>query len=494
MNENKKQQILELLETLIEGISYIKNNINSDYRFMSEISLQAITSIKNVLNNSIKCEPRLSSLAIKIYNNIIGIDNISIENKSFICEDTIKYLYEMINIIQAKADKKLEIVFMPYNAFMWNSLESIWKAASEDENCNCYVVPIPYYKLISKANGETEAVFNYEGNLLPEYVPVIDYKEFDLETLKPNVIYIHNQYDEHNNATRVDSKYFSYNLKKYTDMLVYVTYGILGTYPISFYLDFYSFIASREFDKVVVQSPSFQVIAEASGIDKDKILPLGSPKFDSMVNSLKTQEISKEYNSKFKNKTVFLWTTNIMKVINGRHEVIDEIEAVFEIVKNNPNYGLIYRPHPLELSYIESKAPECFARYVELLNSANFTQNIIIDNNPSYYEAFKVSDALITDRSSVLIEYMVTGKPVLIYDIDLKKEYYNENVFDIFANYIVGENNMTVEKFIDMVVDKNDNQKQRRLEALECVITNRDGSCGNKLHYTIKKDIIDRYF
>ncbi|MEG1365553.1 MAG: CDP-glycerol glycerophosphotransferase family protein, partial [Cetobacterium sp.] len=101
---------------------------------------------------------------------------------------------------------------------------------------------------------------------------------------------------------------------------------------------------------------------------------------------------------------------------------------------------------------------------------------------------------LITDRSSVLIEYMVTGKPVLIYDIDLKKEYYNENIFDIFANYIVGENNMTVEKFIDMVVDKNDNQKQRRLEALECVIANRDGSCGNKLHYTIKKDIIDRYF
>ncbi len=494
MKINKKQQMLELLETLIEGLTYIKNNVDSDYTFMSEISLQAIVSIKNVLNNAKKCDEQLNRLSVEVYNNIIGIHENHIENKILACDETIVYLFEMIKIIQEKDNKKLDIVFMPYNAFMWNSLESVWKAASEDENCNCYVVPIPYFKLISKENGDIEAILTYEGNLLPDYVPVIDYREFDLESLKPDIIYVHNQYDEHNNATQVASEYFSYNLKKHTDMLVYITYGILGTYPISFYIDFYNFIASRSFDRVVVQSPSFEVIAEASGLEKEKILPLGSPKFDALVNSLEKQEISQYYRDKFKDKTVFLWTTNLMKVINGRHEVLDEIEEVFELIKNNQQYGLIYRPHPLELTYVKSKAPECYERYSQLLESSKYTQNIVIDNTPSYYEAFKVSDALITDRSSVLIEYMATGKPVLIYDIDLVKEYYNENIFDIFANYIVGEDGMTVEKFIDLVLSKNDKQKQRRLEALHTVIANLDGSCGEKVHNIIKKDIIENYF
>ncbi|WP_338562400.1 CDP-glycerol glycerophosphotransferase family protein [Paraclostridium sordellii] len=494
MKFNKKQQMLELLETLIEGITYIKNNIESDYTFMSEISLQAIISIKNTLNNAKKCDENLNMLSIKVYNNIIGIHEDCVQNKILACDETIRYLFEMIKIIKDKTNKKLDIVFMPYNAFMWNSLESVWKAASEDKDCNCYVVPIPYYKLISNENGETEEVLTYEGDLLPDYVPVIDYKEFDLKSINPDIIYVHNQYDEHNNATRVFTEYFSYNLKNNTDMLVYITYGILGTYPVSFYIDFYNFISTRSFDRVVVQSPSFEIIAETSGVNKDKILPLGSPKFDALINSLEKQEVSQFYEDKFKDKTVFLWTTNLMKIINGRNNVLDEIEEVFEFIKNNKQYGLIYRPHPLELTYVKSKAPECYQRYNELLEWSKSTENIVVDNTPSYYEAFKVSNALITDRSSVLIEYMATGKPVLIYDIDLEREYYNENVFDIFANYIVGVDDMTVEKFIDLVVNNNDKKRQQRLMALHTVILNSDGSCGKKIHNNTKEDIIENYF
>ena len=40
---------------------------------------------------------------------------------------------------------KLEAVFLPYNASMWGSLASIWKAADRDKDCNAVVVPIPYY-------------------------------------------------------------------------------------------------------------------------------------------------------------------------------------------------------------------------------------------------------------------------------------------------------------------------------------------------------------
>ena len=33
-------------------------------------------------------------------------------------------------------DDKKEVVFLPYKASMWDSLESVWKAADEDPNCD----------------------------------------------------------------------------------------------------------------------------------------------------------------------------------------------------------------------------------------------------------------------------------------------------------------------------------------------------------------------
>ncbi|MCD8038169.1 MAG: hypothetical protein LUE96_03660 [Lachnospiraceae bacterium] len=41
-------------------------------------------------------------------------------------------------------DDKKEIVFLPYKASMWDSLESIWLAAKEDDTCETFVIPIPY--------------------------------------------------------------------------------------------------------------------------------------------------------------------------------------------------------------------------------------------------------------------------------------------------------------------------------------------------------------
>ena len=40
---------------------------------------------------------------------------------------------------------RIEAVFLPYKASMWDSLESVWKAADEDPDCDAYVIPIPYF-------------------------------------------------------------------------------------------------------------------------------------------------------------------------------------------------------------------------------------------------------------------------------------------------------------------------------------------------------------
>ena len=118
--------------------------------------------------------------------------------------------------------ERKEIVFMPYKASMWDSLESVWKAADADPECDAYVVPIPYY---DRNPDHSFGEFHYEGGEYPDYVPVTHYNNYDISKRRPDVIYIHNPYDDCNYVTSVDPRFYSRELKKYTDKLVYIPYS-----------------------------------------------------------------------------------------------------------------------------------------------------------------------------------------------------------------------------------------------------------------------------
>ena len=49
--------------------------------------------------------------------------------------------------IERKIPAGKEVLFLPYQVSMWDALESVWMAAKEDPDTDCYVVPIPYYDL-----------------------------------------------------------------------------------------------------------------------------------------------------------------------------------------------------------------------------------------------------------------------------------------------------------------------------------------------------------
>ena len=80
------------------------------------------------------------------------------------------------NIHQIKVRR--EVLFLPYKASMWDSLESIWKAADEDPDCDAYVIPIPYFD--RNPDGSFREM-HYEIGQYPKYVPVTKYEDYDFE-------------------------------------------------------------------------------------------------------------------------------------------------------------------------------------------------------------------------------------------------------------------------------------------------------------------------
>ena len=130
-------------------------------------------------------------------------------------------LAHMEAIIQTELPIRKEIVFLPFKASFWNSMEPMWREASRNPDYDVYVIPIPYYyKSLDQSSGK----LHYEGGLFPDYVPVTDYRQYDLRIRQPDITIIHNPYDDCSFTTSVHPSFYSSNLKNYTGQLIYIPY------------------------------------------------------------------------------------------------------------------------------------------------------------------------------------------------------------------------------------------------------------------------------
>ncbi|MBD5458807.1 MAG: hypothetical protein HDR27_09585 [Lachnospiraceae bacterium] len=109
-------------------------------------------------------------------------------------------LVKISNSLKNDVKVRVEAVFLPYNASMWDSLESVWRAAEADPDCDAYVIPIPYFD--KNPDGSFGQV-HYEADQFPAYVPITSYDAFDFGVHQPDMIFIHNPYDNINYVTSV---------------------------------------------------------------------------------------------------------------------------------------------------------------------------------------------------------------------------------------------------------------------------------------------------
>ena len=335
-----------------------------------------------------------------------------------------------------------EVVFLPYKASMWDSLESVWKAADEDPNCDAYVIPIPYY---DKNLDGSFSEMHYEGDQYPKYVPITNYKEYNFESRKPDIIYIHNPYDEANFVTSVHPFFYAKNLKKFTEKLVYIPYFILGEIS----PDDEQAVKNMEHfcilpgvvyaDKVIVQSEDMRriyinVLTKAFGeknrpMWEQKILGLGSPKIDKVLSTKKEDlEIPEDWLKIIKKpdgsyKKIVFYNTGINAILNHDEKMLAKMRDVFKVFNENiDEIALIWRPHPLLQTTISTLRPQLRNEYQKLIDEYRKEGWGIYDDTADVDRAIILSDAYYGDGSSVVQLYQKTGKPVMIQHVDVLSE------------------------------------------------------------------------
>lgn len=442
MRNYQKQQLLEIMKSLHLLHQEMKERLErKEYPIIQtalsdcqEAAIQVGEAIEQMEGDGTEAVTHLEQYCEKVYHLSLQIGSIQTQKLYKILESALIKAENAISHISVRK----EVVFLPYKASMWDSLESVYLAAKKDENCDTYCIPIPYYdKMLDGSLGE----LHYEGNEYPKNIEITDYRIYNLEERHPDVIYIHNPYDDWNNVTCVPENYFSRNLCHYTDCLVYIPYFILGEFDpksqseIDGFKHFCFLPGTIYAHKVIVQSENMRQIyineyikaAKPLGLPADrkvlekKILGLGSPKLDKVQNTEKEKlEIPDEWLRLIEKpdgtwKKIIFYNTSINALLYHDEKMLEKIKSVFHVFEENKDeVVLLWRPHPLIPNTIKSMRPQLWEAYKKIVDEYRRAGWGIYDDTADMDRAVVLSDAYYGDQSSVVYVYKKTGKPVMI--------------------------------------------------------------------------------
>ena len=356
----------------------------------------------------------------------------------------LRNLHSQCQQIRHNAEKELpdryEMVFLPYKVSMWDSLESVWRAADEDPDCDAYVIPIPYY---DKNPDGTFRGEHYEGEEFPKDVPVTHYLEYDFEKRHPDVVFIHNPYDNHNFITSVHPYFYTSKLKEYAEKLVYIPYYISaevnpdskaiieGKADLSLtngvlHSDMV-FLQSENTKKLFVNILEKNIPEINRSYWENKIWGLGSPKLDRVNSVIRDDSKLPQnwhdiiYTESGSRKKVVFYNISISTLLNNP-DMLNKIKDVLLFFKNNKDTALWWRPHPLYESTLASMRPDILPEYQHIVKQYKQEAWGIFDGGVDLQWAIAETDAYYGDTSSVIQLFKEVGKPVMIQDVNVRTQ------------------------------------------------------------------------
>ncbi len=428
MRKKIKKNIKNIIQTMLEAHNYVlglmKDRCISEANGILEQCQECAIHIGETIEKS---EGMDAKAVFYLENYCEQLYRISKMGDKKLTKNLKTQLDKSLHCVEYELDEnisldKQKIVFMPYKVSMWDCMESVWEAAMSDEKCVVYVVPIPYYEKDSNGN---IIRFCYEGGKFPKYIPIIPYDEFSLHIERPDIVYIHNPYDGANYVTSVHPNYYSSNLKKYTDLLIYIPYFICGSGSMPethLNLPAYQYI-----DYIIVQDKE----KKKSLIDfmpEEKIIVMGSPKIDRILmlkkkNELVNKEIPQKWRKIISGKKVILFNVSISGILQNSKVALDKIRYVISTFKGKDNVVLLWRPHPLVEATLQSMRPDLYEEYMGIKNAFIEEEKGIFDETGDACIGAVMADAYLGESSSSIVHYFgVLGKPVLYIEWEVLEE------------------------------------------------------------------------
>ena len=450
MKKNEKKKLQELVELLRDSCKELKRQEAGAFLDLCAQIQEFTGSVYGYAEQIVGEGHELLKKLEELYKSIYLVSTGELDVKMLM--DLVKELLKMAKTLQID---KIEVAFFCYKASMADCLESIYFAAKNDPSCEVHFIPIPYYD--KKPDGSFDQMYFEGADCYPESYELTDWRKYDVEERRPDVIFIMNPYDDLNLVTSVHPNFYSSRLKHYTDCLIHMDYGMnLWAYtnpqeheaelnlkgrlmPAQCNSDYVIVFRQPMADILKMTFKQNADVVQQSGMSlktiDTKVLALGSPKFDKILSDHEDKFVLPvEWKRKIDGKKVMLLNTSLAYLLRqsaqqaaeeGNYKIEDDryfvkLKKILEAYKDREDIMLWWRPHPLFESTLKSMRPRHYQYYRMIVKEFVESDQGIFDTTEDLHRAIFFSDGMLSDMSSLIWLYMATGKPFTIIE-DAKK-------------------------------------------------------------------------
>lgn len=378
-----------------------------------------------------------------------------------------------------------KVVFIIQYPEVWNSIFTVYKAlecAEADPLILC--IPKPAANFSSEyIKSEQNEAYDFFQKLNIPAVNAYDAQTctwFDLKAANPDYVMYTRPYNKQYPAqykstfvcTYAKICYIPYAYSQTLDGLSYTTFNF--EFVLTAYL---TFTPSR-----IRLEECRERFALQKYFNTHKFVFLGFPRFD----LLKT-EFADGSKLQHEQKTILWlprWTVDAPK---GQRlsSFFKYLDSFFAYMEKHPNVNLIIRPHPLMFQVALEKNILTKQGLDELMDRVARASNICFDENKDYLVSFRRSDVLVSDYTSLLIEYFATEKPII----------YCDNAKDFNSDALLMDSTLyhavewhDVERQLTELIKGKDSQSEKRKEAIRQLMPSNAGHIGQEIASYIIQD------
>ncbi len=344
--------------------------------------------------------------------------------------------------LQSEILNRRESVLVVYKAKQWKYAQGHWKSEMERADTDVYVLVVPYY--YKKYDGTCYAT-QYELDEIRECVgasdarlreqgaakgncQVIEYDQFDIMLHHPDKIMIQNPCDEWDQTITLPEGYYSRNLQRYTDELVYVPPFELEEFSKNNYREYHNMQyyctmpGVIRADKVYVQSENMrnvyiEKLTEFAGVGTAEIWEQKIAVAPKEVCDWDKPAASEE-NQRKKRIAFFV---QVGLTVQYKDEMLKKMEAVIRTFADNRD--------TVELLWIGDAEHDAFLRQYDSQFAQEYDRIIksfiigglgryIDRKDASVSEIVAMCDAYYGSESHIALEFQEKRKPVMIMDVE----------------------------------------------------------------------------
>lgn len=166
------------------------------------------------------------------------------------------------------------------------------------------------------------------------------------------------------------------------------------------------------------------IYASAFGIDESRVLPLGSPRADALLNASNAKELRADFEEKHpqcKGKKIVLYAPTFRDDPKSDAEFLKLFDCEKFTQALGDEYCLLIRLHP------------------QVHGAARLDGAIDVTDYKSVNELTLISDMLITDYSSICMDFVLLDKPCVFFAPDMEEYLARRPVYYDYETFVPGE-------------------------------------------------------